>query len=72
VVHHIEVCSYPNWIGDAQERFATLDGDLLTLSTKPMTFQGVERTVEFLWEASRMTSAFNAFYARLPRVRACV
>jgi Lipocalin-like domain len=51
VVHHIEVCSYPNWIGDAQERFATLDGDLLTLSTKPMTFQGVERTVEFLWEA---------------------
>jgi len=29
VIHHIEVCSYPNWIGNAQVRFAKLDGDLL-------------------------------------------
>jgi len=43
VIHHIEVCSYPNWIGNAQVRFAKLDGNLLTLSTKPMMFQGVER-----------------------------
>ena len=50
VIHHIEVCSYPNWIGNAQVRFATLDGDLLTLSTKPMTFQGVERRAELVWE----------------------
>jgi hypothetical protein len=35
VIHHIEVCSYPNWIGNAQVRFARLEGDLLTLSTKP-------------------------------------
>jgi lipocalin-like protein len=50
VIHHIEVCSYPNWIGNAQVRFAELDGDLLTLSTEPMTFQGVERTAELVWE----------------------
>src|SRR5215211_6519844 len=50
VIHHIEVCSYPNWIGNAQVRFAKLSGDLLTLSTKPMTFQGVERTAELVWE----------------------
>jgi hypothetical protein len=50
VIHHIEVCSYPNWIGNAQVRFAKLDGDRLTLSTKPMTFQGVERTAELVWE----------------------
>jgi hypothetical protein len=50
VVHQIEVCCYPNWIGDAQARFARVDGDLLTLSTKPMTFQGVERTAELVWE----------------------
>jgi hypothetical protein len=50
VIHHIEVCSFPNWIGDAQVRFAKLDGDLLTLSTKPMTFQGMERTAELVWE----------------------
>ena len=24
VIHHIEVCSYPNWIGNAQVRFARL------------------------------------------------
>jgi hypothetical protein len=41
VIHHIEVCSYPNWIGNAQVRFARLAGDLLTLATKPMVFQGV-------------------------------
>ena len=50
VVHHIEVCSFPNWIGDAQVRFAGLDGETLTLSTKPMTFQGVERTAALIWD----------------------
>ncbi|HMG25340.1 MAG TPA: lipocalin-like domain-containing protein [Acidimicrobiia bacterium] len=50
VVHHIEVCSFPNWVGDAQVRFAELDGDTLTLSTKPMTFQGVERTAALVWD----------------------
>jgi hypothetical protein len=50
VIHHIQVCSYPNWVGNAQVRFAKLDGDLLTLSTKPMTLQGVERTAELVWE----------------------
>jgi Lipocalin-like domain len=50
VIHHIEVCSYPNWIGNAQVRFAKLDGDLLTLSTKTMVFQGMERRAELVWE----------------------
>jgi hypothetical protein len=26
VIHHIELCSNPNWIGNAQVRFAKLDG----------------------------------------------
>jgi lipocalin-like protein len=50
VIHHIDVCSYPNWIGNAQVRFARLDGDQLVLSTRPMTFQGVERRAELVWE----------------------
>lgn len=50
VIHHIEVCSYPNWIGNAQVRFVKLDGDVLTLSTRPMSLQGVERTAELVWE----------------------
>lgn len=50
VIHHIEVCSFPNWIGNAQVRFVKLEGDLLTLSARPMSFQGVERTAEVLWQ----------------------
>jgi Lipocalin-like domain len=50
VIHHIEVCSYPNWIGNAQVRYANLDGDVLVLSTKPMIFQGVERRAELVWD----------------------
>jgi Lipocalin-like domain len=50
VIHHIEVCSYPNWVGNAQVRFAKLGDDRLTLSTRPMTFQGVERRAELVWE----------------------
>jgi hypothetical protein len=50
VVHHIEVSSYPNWIGKPQVRFATLGGNTLVLSTKPMVFQGVERRAELVWE----------------------
>ena len=30
--------------------FANLDGDQLTLSTKPMTFSGVERSAHLVWE----------------------
>jgi len=50
VIHHIEVSSFPNWVGKDQVRFATIDGDLLTLSTKPMLFQGVERSASLVWE----------------------
>lgn len=50
VIHHIEVCSYPNWIGNAQVRYAKLDRDVLVLSTKPMIFQGVERRAELVWD----------------------
>jgi len=40
VIHHVEICSYPNWIGNAQVRYAKLDGDVLRLTSKPMTAQG--------------------------------
>ena len=50
VIHHIEVCSFPNWIGNAQVRFAKLDGDVLTLSTRPMMLQGRERRAEVVWD----------------------
>jgi len=37
ITHHIEGCSYPNWVGAAREQFYEFDGDRLTLMTTPMT-----------------------------------
>ena len=59
VIHHIEVCSYPNWVGNAQVRFAKLEGDQLTLSTKPMTFHGVERSAQLVWERVGQANGAN-------------
>jgi len=36
VVHHVEVASFPDWVGRDQVRFATLDGDTLTIRTPPL------------------------------------
>jgi hypothetical protein len=37
-------------IGNAQVRSASLEANVLTLRTKPMIFQGVERRAEVVWE----------------------
>jgi hypothetical protein len=50
VIHHIEVCSFPNWIGNAQVRMAELHDDVLTLRTRPMMLQGRERRAEVVWD----------------------
>ena len=50
VVHHIEVSLYPNWIGADQERFYTLDGDRLILSTPPVVFENSEQTGYLIWQ----------------------
>jgi hypothetical protein len=50
VIHHVEVCSNPKWVGSDQFRFAKIDGSRLTLSTKPMSFQGIEQRSELVWE----------------------
>ena len=36
VVHHVEVASFPDWVGRDQVRYATLDGDTLTIKTPPL------------------------------------
>jgi hypothetical protein len=50
VIHHIEVCLYPNGIGTAQTRSVDLDGQVLTLTTTPMVIQGVERSTVVVWD----------------------
>jgi len=36
VVHHVEVASFPDWVGRDQVRYATLGGDTLTIKTPPL------------------------------------
>ncbi len=50
VVHHIEYCTFPNWVGSVQERFFHFDGNRLTLRTPPMTVQGATIVSTLVWE----------------------
>lgn len=48
--HHVEVSLFPNWSGVDQERLVEVAGDRLTLSTRPMLFQGIPRSAHLVWE----------------------
>lgn len=50
VVHYVEICSFPNWVGTTQERFYDFDGDLLVLSTPPIPLGGESAVSTLLWE----------------------
>jgi hypothetical protein len=49
VIHHIEVGSFPNWVGKGHVRSARFEGpDCLVLSL-PMPIGGVAQTAYFTW-----------------------
>lgn len=50
VIHHIEVCSFPNWSGADQERLVELAENRVTLSTHAMLMQGKQVTGHLIWE----------------------
>lgn len=50
VVHHVEICSFPNWVGSRQERFYEFDGDRLVLSTPPISLGGESTVSTLVWE----------------------
>lgn len=50
VVHHIEVSYFPNWVGSRQERIYRFDGNLLVLSTPPMSLGGASTVSTLFWE----------------------
>lgn len=54
VIHRIEVSLFPNWIGKNQERFFEIEGDLLTLSTKPMNFDGKKVVSRLVWKRNKI------------------
>ena len=52
VIHHLKLCSFENWVGTDQHRYAQLDvnKDTLTLSTAPMLTQGRKRSNRLTWK----------------------
>jgi hypothetical protein len=49
VVHHLEMCSIPNWRGSEQVRYFDLQEGQLTLSTPPILLGGAERVSKLVW-----------------------
>ncbi len=49
VVHHLEMCSIPNWRGSEQVRHVDLQDGQLTLSTPPTLFGGGVRVSRLVW-----------------------
>ena len=53
VVHRVELSLFPNWAGIEQERLVEVEGDRLTLSTRPILLGGRQRTAHLIWERAR-------------------
>ena len=56
VIHHLKLCSFENWVGTDQHRYAKLDpaNNTLTLSTAPVLTQGRKGANRLTWK--RITS----------------
>jgi len=50
VIHHIEICYYPNWSGMDQKRMFSIEGDRLSLTSPPILVEGVELIGQYIWE----------------------
>jgi hypothetical protein len=49
VIHHVEVCLFPNWVGNDQKRTFQVDGNRLILST-PLPGGDIQRSAHLVWE----------------------
>ena len=50
VIHHVEICSFPNWVGSTQERFYDFDCGHLRLSTPPISLGGPSAVSTLIWD----------------------
>ena len=50
VVHHIDICLFPNWVGDDQFRTARFDGDLLRLEFRAGEETSRASTLRLVWK----------------------
>ncbi len=50
VIHHVDVCLFPNWIGNDQKRAFKFDGNRLILSTDLAPDDEMQKTGHLIWE----------------------
>ena len=50
VIHHLQLSSFPNWLGTAQKRYFEFTANRLTLSTPPLTLVGAAQVHRLIWE----------------------
>lgn len=50
VIHHVEMCSFPNWVASSQQRFYSFEDDMLILSTSPISLGGESAVSTLIWE----------------------
>lgn len=53
VVHHLEIASYPNWVGTDLIRTFVLDHDRLILRVAPRVVGGQMQSDELAWQRTR-------------------
>jgi hypothetical protein len=56
VVHQVEGCSFPNWVGSRQVRFYAFSGDRLTLRTVPLQLGNGVQVGELVWQRTEASS----------------
>jgi Lipocalin-like domain len=51
VIHHLDMCSFPNWTGVSHERFFEFQNKQLSLRTPPFSVKDNEQEIAYLiWE----------------------
>lgn len=50
VLHHVDVSTYPNWVGGTLRRQAHLDQGRLVLLTAPQMQDGVRTVIRLVWQ----------------------
>lgn len=53
VVHHLDTCSFPTWVGTEQRRDFVLNGDGLTLTTPRIERAGTQAIATVVWDRLR-------------------
>jgi hypothetical protein len=50
LIHHLKLCSFENWVGTDQHRYAQLNEHTLTLSTPPRLLRGKQGIGRLTWK----------------------